>query len=209
MNTGANSFDLDSTLMELVKQGNKNAFHQLFDRYNGKIYGYSKKLLAGNSEKAEDITQSVWLKIAEKSSIYQSTGHFIAWAYTITRNLITDEFRKKSEVLYASSDNPADYSKVEFDLPEEMVQRENIEKALIRLSESIKIKKALASLPDNQKLILEIWMSEDISYEDLALQLNITLASVKSLLFRARQNMEHKLQKEDGITISTRTNRTG
>lgn len=183
----------DSMLMELVKQGNQQAFNELFLRHNHKIFCYSKKLLAGNTEKAEDITQNVWLKITEKSSFYKSTGHFIAWAFTITRNLITDEFRKKTEFLAQLKNNDDGHVS-------SVNEQENMEKVLLNLAERIRIQNAIAQLPDMQRLILQIWMNEEISYEDLSLHLNLSLASVKSLLFRARQNIEIILRKkEEGV----------
>ena len=85
--------DYDDQLMSRISQGDQQAFQKLFDRHAGRALGYARRLLGGDRMKAEDISQSVWMKVIQAAPRYQSRGQFIAWLFTIVRNTALKDIR--------------------------------------------------------------------------------------------------------------------
>src|SRR5687768_1258748 len=82
--------------MKEIARGSQKAFAELFERHSKKVLGYAKRLLGGDMELAEDISQSVWMKVVAAAPEYQGRGEFIAWLYTIIRNTALSEIRDRS-----------------------------------------------------------------------------------------------------------------
>lgn len=68
------------------------------------------------------------------------------------------------------------------------------EAQVLARSEIARVRIALDELPDAQRVVLVLWMTEDLSYDQIAAQMNVSESSVKSLLFRARANLEKKIR---------------
>src|SRR5579872_730846 len=82
----------DDELMKKIAKGDERAFKALFDRHSGKIFGYARRLM-GDPDKAEDVSQEVWMKIVKVAPSYKPTSHFIAWVFTIVRNTSFNSLR--------------------------------------------------------------------------------------------------------------------
>jgi RNA polymerase sigma-70 factor (ECF subfamily) len=174
----------DDVFMLAIAQGDNQAFEKLFLKHSGAVLGYAQRLLAGNRNEAEDISQSCWIKVVQAAPNYEPKNQFRAWLMTIVRNLVFSQYRDlKWEKLDASEEAK------EIEDPSSSMDQ------LIEKSESAEqVKKALESLPDSQRIALSLWMNEDLSYEEMATQLRTTVSSVKSILFRAKENLQSKLR---------------
>jgi len=176
-----------------IADGNGDSFKILFDRHAGKVLGYSTRLLGGDSNMAEDISQTVWMKVVQNARNYRGEGTFIAWIHTITRNSVFDEMRKKKEELF--SENTNDELDIHHLINSSIeLSVESIETELLQNSDITIVKQAMDELPDTQRLVLTIWLVEELSYEDIAMRMNQSIQAIKSLLFRARQSLKEKLK---------------
>lgn len=184
-----NNFISDDQLMEKIAKGDKESFRVLFNRHGGKVLGYALRLLGGDQFMAEDISQNVWIKVVQKASSYQQAGSFIAWVYTITRNSVIDEMRrKKEETLQYNTDETSETpSAIENSLE---LSQKSFEAYLLENSDLVIIKKSVDELPEAQRVALTIWLVEDKSYEEIAEHFQQSVSSIKSLLFRAKQNLK-------------------
>ena len=188
-----NNFISDDQLMEKIAKGDKDSFGVLFNRHGGKVLGYALRLLGGDQFMAEDISQNVWIKVVQKAASYQQTGNFIAWVYTITRNSVIDEKRRKREASfqYNSEEESETPSSIENSLE---LSQKSFESYLLENSDLVIIKKSIDELPEAQRIALTIWLVEDKSYEEIAEHFKQSVSSIKSLLFRAKQTLKEKIK---------------
>lgn len=170
----------DDELMQQIAAGNQRAFQKLFDRYSSLVLGYLTKMCGGNMTLAEDISQNTWMQIVRSSSNYRSESKFKAWSLAIARNKAIDEFRKQKRTFPVESlqDYVADEKDFEFDL---------------ELREELHV--ALEKLPDQQRLVMLTWLTEELSYAELAKEFHTSISAIKSLLFRAKASLKEELQR--------------
>ena len=84
----------DVSLMAKVAQGDHAAFEELVTRHQYAVVGTVAKML-GNPSEAEDIAQQVFLRLWKSASRYKPTAKFTTYLFTITRNLVFNETRRK------------------------------------------------------------------------------------------------------------------
>lgn len=182
----------DDELIAKVSQGDQKAFATLFDRHSSRMLGYATRWLGGNKSVAEDIVQSAWLKIAQSASGYQSRNQFKSWALTIVRNLCMDEHRKsaRQDANWSFSEDESGDAR-NFDVVD---QGPSVMDRLLSENEKVRVQKALEALPEQQRAVISVWMVEELSYEDLATNFRTTVPAIKSILFRARENMAKTLR---------------
>ncbi len=178
----------DDELMNEIAKGNHPAFTHLFKRHSGKVLGYAKRLLVDQS-KAEDVSQEVWLKVVKVASNYRGSGNFIAWVFTLTRNAAFNVLRDQKRWV----DRHTSFSPDEEEMNEPLWSKGEWEKRWEQMNQIEKVKIEIDCLPDAQRIALVTWLTEDMSYEEVAAQLEVSVSALKSLLFRARQNLNRAL----------------
>lgn len=166
--------------MTLISKGNHKAFTQLFDRYSRRVLGYSRRIL-GRQEAAEEISQEVWMKVIKAASNYNDEGKFSSWLITITRNSCLNRIQDRSEI---SDKHDA------FDEGKMVDGAADLESTLLGKHETKSVKKAFDQLSELQRAAISLRWLEELSYEEIAVQLKTSVPSVKSLIFRARQNLQ-------------------
>ncbi len=84
----------ESLMSRFVKKGDSRALSALFYQHNNALYYYL--LVMSDADLAADIAQKTWLKVIEQKHMYNNTGKFEAWLFTMARNALLDELRRKS-----------------------------------------------------------------------------------------------------------------
>ena len=169
----------DDELMRQISQGKSQAFKTLFDRHSSLVLGYLAKMCGGNMTLAEDLSQNTWLQIVRSSSNYRPDNKFKAWSLAIARNKAIDEFRKQKRSF--AVDTLQDYVEDETDFVFDL-----------ELKEELHI--AIQKLPEQQRLVIMTWLTEELSYAELATEFNTSISAIKSILFRAKANLREELQ---------------
>ncbi len=201
-NARETEIDPDAELMLRVRDsGDLEAFEELVQRYQDRVLNTVVKML-GDTTDSEDIAQLVFIRIWKSANRYQPQAKFSTWLFTITRNLVLNEVRRRKRHPASSLDAPSSAQKARasslsaFALrsrlhdsgapsPEEGVIHEELRQA---------VDEAIASLPENQRLAILLWRFEEMSYEEIGAVLKQSLSAVKSLIFRARANLKEKLR---------------
>lgn len=179
----------DVELMLLVKDTDDHeVFRELIERHQDAVIGTVAKML-GNANEAEDIAQQVFLRLWKSRSRYQPSAKFTTFLYTITRNLVFNESRRKSRRKESSLDQRKEEYELEF--PANPNQEPDKEHLNAELREAID--QAIEALPEKQRLAVILRRYQDLPYEEIAEVLGLTVSAVKSQLFRARGSLRESL----------------
>jgi RNA polymerase sigma-70 factor (ECF subfamily) len=179
---------LDFALMVRVGEGDHAAFRQLVERHQNAVIGTVAKML-GNASESEDIAQQVFLRIWRNAKRYRPDAKFTTYLFTITRNLVYNETRRRSRKKEVSSDEREENSNLTVEAsPDRQPDAELLQAELQR-----KVDEAIASLPETQRMAVVLRRYEQLSYEEIAVVLKLSVSAVKSLLFRARTSLREAL----------------
>lgn len=179
---------LDHALMESIGAGDHLAFKKLVERHQNAVIGTVAKML-GNSSDAEDISQQVFLRIWRNAKRYRPDAKFTTYLFTITRNLVFNETRRRGRKKEVSSDEREQTS---HHLIEESPDRQP-DAELLQAELQQAVDDAIATLPETQRMAVVLRRYEQLSYEEIADVLNLSVFAVKSLLFRARTTLRATL----------------
>ena len=157
--------------------------------------------VTGDDRHAEDIVQEVFLKAYENFEHLRTSPSAGGWLKTVSRNLALNHvFRYRNRWRLFSEmrreDRDEDEAEIEFALPDDVLA--NIDADLRHGL----VEEALQRLPERQRLPLVLYHFEELSYEEIAAQLGISLAKVKTDIFRARAALA-KLLMQRGVTAET------
>ncbi len=181
--------DASAHLMLRVRQGDDRAFEELVCLHQNAVIGTVARML-GNLDDAHDIAQQVFLRVWKSAPRYEPTAKFTTWLFTITRNLVFNETRRRSRRREVSlepetdDDTPRQFASLSTPGPDQQAQQDELEQALDR---------AIAALPEKQRLAVVLRRHQELPYEQLCEILGMSLPAVKSLLFRARNELRKTL----------------
>ncbi len=180
----------DVALMGRVGAGDMDAFEELVERHQRAVIGTVAKML-GNASEAEDIAQQVFVRVWKSAGRYEAQAKFTTWLFTITRNLVFNEVRRRQRKPTVSADEREEASHRVLEdaqaiAPDDEMLQAELEEAIDR---------AIRSLPEKQRMAVILRRYEELPYEEIARVLSMSLPAVKSLLFRARTQLKEALQK--------------
>jgi RNA polymerase sigma-70 factor (ECF subfamily) len=161
-------------------EGDRQAFNRLVEAYQRPVFNLTYRML-GNPEEAEDAAQETFLRAYSRLHQYDSRHKFSTWIFSIANNHCIDRLRKRRTTSVSIDDNPV-LQNLEGDAPMP-------EGTAVAHEQAAEVQALLEKIdPDYRTpLILRYW--EDLSYEEIAESMDITVSAVKSRLFRARQKM--------------------
>lgn len=178
----------DSQLIREIKEGNVECYAELIRRYEKKILAFVTHMLrqAHLEYIAEDICQETFYKAYKSIHSFRDVeATFSTWLYTIARNTVLSELRK-SRTSDVYLEDTVQVPVVSIDrLPEQQ---------LLRNEREVLVRQAINSLPEKQRSALILREYEQMDYNEIATILDLTVSSVKSLLFRARQSIRAELE---------------
>jgi len=177
----------ETEAIERCRQGDIAGLQVLFDLHRSKVLNLSWRML-GSEHEAEDALQEIFIKVFDRVKSYRGDSAFSTWVYRMTTNHCLDILRRRKILSFMGFEN----------VPE-VPDKKDSEKA-VNLGFSPVIAKTLEKLPEKQKLCLLMREMDDLSYEDIALALQLSLGTVKSNIHRAKAFLKESLEKE-GLTL--------
>jgi RNA polymerase sigma-70 factor (ECF subfamily) len=180
----------DVSLMLQAGKGDHQAFQDLVERHQQAVVGTVAKMLGGSSD-AEDLAQQVFIRLWKSAPRYTPSAKFTTYLFTITRNLVFNETRKRKRRKTQSLDEQEDdwHQQVAADgntQPDSQLLQGELREAVDR---------AIAALPEKQRLAVVLRRYEHMPYEEIADVLELSVSAVKSQLFRARTTLRESLQR--------------
>ena len=173
--------DTDRALVERYRGGDREAFTELVIRYQRPIYNAAFWILR-KAEDANDVAQTVFLRVAERLDEYDTRYKFFSWIYRIAVNESLNLLRRngREEALDEEVDLPAGDSAD----PERKVSNEQ---------QSKRIQRALMGMTANDRMVLTLRHFSECSYQEIGQILDLDEKTVKSRLFEARQRLRDLL----------------
>lgn len=175
--------------IEKAKQGNQIAFSTLLDTFWNDVYGF-QLMRTKNENDAEDITIRTFSRAFDKLDTYDDTYEFKTWLITISKNLHVDLIRKRKRSLLDEMDSKGDEVKKVLDETPSVEDQLIIEQNLANLLQDIKKLK-----PHYQKVINLRYFNE-LSYADIAKELNEPVNNIKVKLLRAKKLLAEIIKKK-------------
>ncbi len=178
----------DVRLMGLIARGDTAALEELIERHQSLVIGTVGRMLSTNSE-VEDIAQQVFVRVWRNAGRYVPRAKFTTWLLKITRNLVFNEMRRTKRHTHVSMQTEANAEDIP--IKDESVQAPDA--ALLEQELQGAIEKAIVDLPESQRMAVVLRRYEELSYEEIAEVLDLSVPAVKSLLFRARTELRARL----------------
>ncbi len=180
----------DVRLMRLVSQGDTSAFEELIERHQALVAGTVTRMLSSNSD-VEDIAQQVFIRVWKSARRYVPRAKFTTWLLKITRNLVFNELRRTKRHAHVPLQSEPGVE----DPPVKDETNLAPDASLLELELQRTIEDAILQLPETQRMALVLRRYEQLSYEQIAEVLDLSVPAVKSVLFRARSELRSRLSK--------------
>ena len=162
-------------------------FQAVHDRFRSRVLRYLTRLV-GEGE-AEDLTQSVMLKISEGLPDFRGDSNLSTWVYRIATNAALDKLRRKTIQPPGGLELDSD----EADVPEG-ARTASVETTAIREEMNACIREFIERLPENYKTVMVLSELEGFKNEEIAAILGVNLDTVKIRLHRAREKLRKELE---------------
>lgn len=174
-----------------MQQGDSAAFRELVAHYTDRVYNTALGLLQ-NREDAEDITQEVFVEVYRSIGGFRGDASLTTWIYRIAvqkslEQIRTANRRKRSGILlslFGKEHLVPVAASAPFYHPG--IKLENKERAAILFG-------AIRNLPVNQRTAFTLHKVESMSYAEIAEVMKVSVSSVESLMFRAKQSLQKQL----------------
>lgn len=175
----------DQRCVTLAQSGDGKAFAELVARYQDRIYRFLLRL-TGAPDAALDLTQDTFLRAYQSLERWRPDALFKTWLFRIARNIAFDRLRREKLVAFVALDE---------DFPQQEDPAAGPDAVLETAQRYRLLEAALAKLPAEQREILLLREIEEMTYDEIALVLELNLGTVKSRIARARTALLAKIER--------------
>jgi RNA polymerase sigma-70 factor (ECF subfamily) len=176
-------FETDEEIIQAFKEGDKEKFGILVERYTSPLFNFTARL--SNRNDASDIVQESFIKIWKNIHRFdQSKASFKTWIFTIAKNTTTDFLRKKKSILFVDMEKETDDTAASFaeNIPDEGLLPDG---ALQKLQDADFLNTILEKLRMEYREVLILHYQEEMTFEEIGKILGKPLNTVKSQHRRA------------------------
>lgn len=184
----------EAQLVERALAGDQEAIATLVNRYSGAVYNQAYRML-GSPQEAEDAVQEVFLRAYRRLDSYDPGRRLITWLLTIGSNYCIDRLRRRRLTWLTLDD-------VAFWLPSD---ESGPERSALLSERRAQVQQALQQLPEGYRSVTVLRYWHDLSYQEIAEALNLTEATVKTRLHRARKMLMEALGTDGGTAWDIET----
>ncbi|MEP0985761.1 sigma-70 family RNA polymerase sigma factor [Ekhidna sp.] len=177
----------DHSLMLKVKEGEVEKLNLLYKRYSRRFFGFFYGM-TNDGATSEDLVQNVFMRILKYKHTYKESGDFEVWAFQMARNVHHDHYRKNKRYAFHEDMNPYE---------ERLSENKNQEVEMERSDELNYLKKALASLSDEKRELIELVRFQKVKYAKVAEMLGVTESAIKVRVHRILKELRESYIKMD------------
>jgi RNA polymerase sigma-70 factor (ECF subfamily) len=182
----------DLGVLRKAQRGDERAFSLILRAYETPVFNYVVRLVGGVRTLAEDLTQEVFLRVFQGLPNFSLRSKFTTWLFQVTKNRVLDELRARER-------RPRAVCSLE-----DMAPFEVLDQPFERMETVDALWRAVENLNVDLKMALLLRDVVGLAYNEIADTLEITLATVKWRIYKAREEVQLALARE-GITFGTQT----
>ena len=171
-------------LVERCRRGEEAAFQELVDQYKDLVFAVIARTVQDRA-RAEDLAQDVFLRVHRGLPYFRGEARLSTWMYRIAANVCTEARSHQAPQISLDDERTS-----------ERVRPVAADRHASDLELSDRLEKAIARLPANQRLMIAAHYLKGVRYEDLAEALQLPLGTVKTQLYRAKQQLRRLLETE-------------
>lgn len=184
----------DRALIARAQGGDRAAFRRLVERHQRRAFAIALSLVRDEND-ARELVQDAFLRVYKSLASFQGTSSFFTWLYRIITNLSIDLIRKPGRQLVDIDEarfESDEFQEVEFPLlsrfdgadPVDVVRRREI---------AARVQQALDALPPYHRAVIVMREIDGLSYEEMAVAMDVSKGTIMSRLFHARQKLQKAL----------------
>ena len=178
--------DLESVI-ERAQGHDAEALGEIYRLYARRVFGLCRYML-DSRESAEDATSEVFLKLQRSIASYDGSTPFHRWLLRVAGNQCIDALRRRKRGRQVIVEVEGEAAVIEPASPEPSPLG-----AVLSGEERMKVREAIARLPENYRMPLVLRYYGELSYDEIAGQLGLKRDNVAALIFRAKQELRRKL----------------
>jgi RNA polymerase sigma-70 factor (ECF subfamily) len=191
----------DVQLMLDVKAGDEASFDLLLQKYRLPLVNFLFRMVR-DAATAEDLAQEVFLRVYRARKQYSPSAKFTTWLFRIATNLALNSVRdNRHRRMDVSIDAPVGEDEIPQDLPAHSLR---IDEHMIERDRAQFIRRAIAALPEKQRVAVLLHKYEEMDYGEIAKVLECSESALKSLLFRAYETLREQLAPLVADTVAPR-----
>jgi RNA polymerase sigma-70 factor, ECF subfamily len=169
----------DGDLVVMTLRGNSEAFATLVERYDRAVYHLAYRTLR-DVEEARDATQEAFFKAFRSLRTFKPGAKFSTWIFAITYHACCDRLNRRK---HYSGEEP----------PERADAVPGPEHQVIALDEAARLRAAIDALPEKYRAVVTLFHLQGRQYEEIATVLGLPMGTVKTHLFRAKEQLRRLL----------------
>ncbi len=169
----------DGNLVAMTLRGNPEAFATLVERYDRAVYHLSYRTLH-DVEEARDATQEAFFKAFRSLRTFKPGSKFSTWIFAIAYHACCDRLNRRRR--YASDE-----------LPERADPAPGPEQQAIALDQAARLRAAIDALPEKYRTVITLFHLQGKQYDEIASVLGLPMGTVKTHLFRAKEQLRRLL----------------
>ncbi len=171
---------VDQELIRSAQSGDRDALITLLRDIETHVYRTAYYIL-GNEQDAMDAAQEALIRVYTKINSYEEKAKFKTWVQRIVTNICIDKFRRAKSTVSIEEHNMV------------FSNDHNVEDEIMSAYLAKDIREAIDKLPEHHRTVVVLRYLQDFSYNEIAASLDLPLNTVKSYLFRARQQLQNLL----------------
>lgn len=176
--------DTEQSLIQRAQKGDHDAFATLVDEHQRYVYNLALRVVKDENE-ALDLTQETFVRAWTALPNFRGQSQFRTWLYRITTNLCYNRLPNLRRSLNDLGDDVMeDLSETDFNVPAHEFESNEMRQHLHR---------AIDELDANFKLLITLRYQHELSYDEIASTLNLPLGTVKTGIFRAKEQLRKSL----------------
>jgi RNA polymerase sigma-70 factor (ECF subfamily) len=179
----------DRTLVAQTLAGQAQAFATLVERYDRAVYHLAYRTLR-DQEEARDVAQEAFFKAYRSLRTFKPEAKFSTWLFAIAYHACCDRLGRRKR-----------YSNEE--LPERADSSAGPESQAIANDEALRLRAAIARLPEKYRTVITLYHLQGRQYEEIAQVLGMPMGTVKTHLFRAKEQLRRILNEEQPAGVQS------
>lgn len=169
--------------MLAIANGNQDAFSEIYERFNERLFYFFYRMLGSDRELANDFLQDIFLKIIHKPELFKPEYKFSSWIFSVAHNMCKNEYRKRDiRKVVQNEAYPEQF--VDDCGAEQMNEKENL---------IVEVFTELETLEEKQRSILILKYKENFSLKEISEILDLPVGTIKSRLHYARLELSKRV----------------